>query len=214
MDIKKNSFYYPHNIGSVKYIHTAGIKSANLPEDIIESDDDYRAPLIFYDFKFGLLNEFSLDGGIETNFITVQFKFGPKWSQELGKFTFAVGGYAAHYLGAFNQFDFKTKINGWIVYPNLTIGYEFPRFSVSLESELILAIDQSTKIGDIETVNDVKTISGFSVTAYLEQPLWKDNFLVIGLKAYFTKFYHPIWISFSTFDRLYFIPEAIFSFNL
>ena len=214
LDIRKNSFYFPHNIGSIKYLHTAGIKSANLPEDIVESDDNFRAPLIFYDFKFGLLNEFSFDGGIETNFITVQFKLGPKWSHELGKFTFSLGGNAAYYAGALNQFDFKTQIYGWLVYPNLTIGYEFPRFSVSLESELILAIDQTSKTGDVEVANNVKTLSGFSVTAYIEQPLWKDNFLVIGLKANFTKFYYPIWASFSTFDRLYFIPEVIFSFNL
>lgn len=213
-EIKSNSFYYPHNIGSIKYLHTIGVKSANLPEDIVESDDNFRAPLIFYDFKFGLLNNFSFDGGIETNFITVQFSMGPKWSYEFGKLTLSVGGDAAYYVGALNQFDFKTEINGWLAYPNITIGYAFPRFSVSLESELILALDQTAKTGEIEVSSSMRTLSGFSVAAYIEQPLWKNNFFVIGLKANFTKFYYPIWATFSTFDRLFFIPEAIFSFNL
>lgn len=214
LDVRGNSFYYPHNIGSIKYLHTIGVKSANLPEDIVESDDNFRAPLIVYDFKFGLLNNLSLDGGIETNFITVQFSLGPKWSHEFGKFTLSVGGDAAYFVGALNQFDFKTEVNGWLAYPNLTIGYQFPRFSVSLKSEMILALDQTARTGEIEVSSSIRTLSGFSVAAYLEQPLWKNNFFVIGLKANFTKFYYPIWATFSTFDRLFFIPEAIFGFNL
>ena len=214
LDIRNNSFFYPHNLGTNKFLHTLGVKSANLPEEIVESDDDFRAPLIFYEFKYGVINNFLLGGNLETNFITVQLVLGTKWSHEFGNLGFSLGGDAAYYVGALNQFDFKTEINGWLAYPNLTIGYVFPNFSISLKSELILAIDQTVKIGEIEVTSSFKTISGYSIAAYLEQPLWKDNFFVIGMKANFTKFYYPIWATFSTFDRFFFIPEAIFSFNL
>lgn len=214
LDIRNNSFFYPHNLNTIKFLHTLGVKSANLPEDMIESDDGFRAPLFFYKAKYGFTNNFLLEGSVETNFITVQFALGPKWSHEFGKFSVSLGGDAAYYLGALNQFDFRTEINGWLAYPNLTIGYAFPRFSVSLKSELILAIDQTSKTGEVEVSSIIETFSGYSIAAYLEQPLWKDNFFVLGVKANFTKFYYPIWATFSTFDRLFFIPEAIISFNL
>ena len=48
----------------------------------------------------------------------------------------------------------------------------------------------------------------------LEQPLWKDNFLVLGIRSTFLKYYYPLWAAFSTFDRTYFIPEATITFIL
>jgi hypothetical protein len=213
-DIKSNSFYYPHVLDSWEYIHSLGLTTANLPEDIVESDDEFRAPLYSYKAKFGLPENFLLEGGISTNLITLNISLGPKWTYEFNNFSLSAGADAAFFIGALDQFDFKTKIRGWMAYPNLTLGYCFPNFSVTVKSDLILVFDQTAKTGNIEVTSDFKTISGFSVGAFIEQPLWKNNFFVMGVKANFTRFYYPMWITFSTFDRLFFIPEAIFSFNL
>jgi hypothetical protein len=109
---------------------------------------------------------------------------------------------------------FKSSFKGWNVYPNLTFGYIFPNFSISLKSDLLLVLDQTAKTGNVEVTSSYKTFSGYSFTVILEQPLWKDNFFVIAFKSSYVSFFYPIWITFSTFNRFFYIPEVIFSFNL
>jgi len=195
-------------------MHTLGLSSANLPEDIVESDDAFRAPLIMYKMKYGLPANFLLEGSFTTNIITVYFSVSPKCTYEFGRLTLSIGTEGAYYTGKFDQSDFKSTIEGWHIYPNLTLGFTFPNFSVSVKSEALLILDQSARTGNIETTSSFKTFSGYSFTTYLEQPLWKDNFFVIGFKANYVRFFYPMWITFSTFDRFFFIPEVIFSFNL
>lgn len=214
IDVKNNSYFYPHRLEAGSFFHTLGLRLASLPEDIVESDDAFRAPLISYSAKIGLTENFLAEGGFETNLITLHLILGPKWTHEFGRLNFSIGGDAAYFLGALHQFDFRTKIHGWKVYPNLSLGYLFRNFSVTLKSELVLVLDQTVKTGDVEVTSDFKTLSGYSFTLFLEQPLWKENFVVLGIKANITKFYYPMWITFSTFDRFFFIPELLLSFNL
>jgi hypothetical protein len=195
-------------------MHTLGISSANLPEQIVESDDAFRAPLLFCKIKYGIPWNFDLEGQFKTNIITLYFSLGPKWTHELDRFSFSLGTDAAYYYGTLDQVDFKSSIEGLQIYPNLTLGYLFPKFSVSLKSEILLIMDQSARTGDEVVTSSFKTFSGYSFTTYIEQPLWKENFFVIGFRANYVRFFYPMWITFSTFDRFFFIPEVIFSFNL
>jgi len=214
ISIRSNSFYYPHSLNQNEIMQTIGLSSAKLPEDVVETDDVFRAPLFSYRIKYGLPENFLAEGSIESNFITFHLAAGPKWNREFGKLSLSVGGDVAFWFGALKQFGFNTKMDGWNAYPNLSIGYVFPNFSVSIKSELLLILTQSTRNGDIKTENTFDTFSGYSIGVYIEQPLWKDNFVVIGFKSNFTKFYYPMWAAFSTFDRFFYIPEFVFSFNL
>ncbi len=213
-NIRENSFFYPHSLKSSEIIQTLGLASAKLPEDVVETDDVFRAPLFSYRIKYGLPANIIAEGSLETNIITYHFAAGGKWNYEFGKFTCSAGGDIAFWFGQLKQFGFDTKIDGWHLYPNLSIGYAFPDYSVSLKSEMLFILAQSTSNGDIKTDNTYDTFSGYSIGIYIEQPLWKENYVVIGLKNNFTKFYYPLWAGFSTFDRFFYIPEFVFSFNL
>jgi hypothetical protein len=212
--IRENSFFYPHSLNNNEIIQTAGLASAKLPEDVVETDDVFRAPLFSYRIKYGLPVNTLAEGSFETNFITFHFAAGGKWNHEFGKFSLSAGSDIAFWFGRLKQFGFDTKIDGWNLYPNLSFGYAFERFSVSIKSELLIILAQSTRNGDTKTENIYDTFSGYSFGVYIEQPLWKDNFVVIGIKSNFTKFYYPLWSAFSTFDRFFYIPEFVFSFNL
>lgn len=213
-DIKSNSFYYPHNLEPKKILHTVGLSTASLPEAVVESDDAFRAPLLYYKIKYGLPNNFLMEGTFKTNIVTYHFTVGPKWVYEFGKLNASIGADAAFYYGIYKSSDFDSKIRGWSLYPNLTVGYLFPNFSVSLKTELFLLADQRAFTSHIEVDDSYKTFSGFAFSTYLEQPLFKNNYFVIGFRANYTSFYYPMWIAFSTFDRFFFIPEVMFSFNL
>jgi hypothetical protein len=214
LSIRENTFYYPRTLKLNEITQTIGLSSAKLPEDVVESDDAFRAPLFSYRIKYGLPLNIAAEGSFETNIITYHFALGGKWNYEFGKLSMSAGADAAFWFGGLDQYGFDTKIDGWHVYPNLSLGYKFPNFSVSVKSELILILTQSTRSGDIKTENTYDKFSGYSIGVYIEQPLWKENFIVIGFKSNFTKFYYPLWAGFSTFDRYFFIPEFVFSFNL
>jgi len=208
------SFLYPQRMqsGNIKYF--AGMSLANLPEDVIETDDIIRAPLFQFNMLYGIPKNFLIDGSLNTNFITFHISLGAKWNYVFNKFSFALGYDVAYMFGGLRQFGFDTSIKGWINYPNLTIGYEFSKFTISVKGELILVTSLTQTADDLELATDVNSFSGYAITTVIEQPLWNENYLLIGLKANFVKFYYPQWAAFSTFDRFFFIPELTVGFVL
>ena len=75
-------------------------------------------------------------------------------------------------------------------------------------------LTEHSKNGESEIENNLDFFNGWTIGFYIEQPLWKDHFVVIGIRSTFLKFYYPMWAAFSTFDRKFYIPEATFAFNL
>lgn len=214
LQMNENTFFYPHSYRINQMISSLGLSTAKLPEDVVETDDIFRAPLFSYRMKYGLLENFVAEGGVETNIVTWHFSVGPKWNYMLGRMGFSVGTDIAYWTGKLKHFGFDTRFYGWILYPNISAGYRFNKFTVSLKSELVFNLAERSTNGTSNVANDLDFFNGFTVGVYLEQPLWKNNFVVLGIRSTFLKFYYPIWAAFSTFDRTYYIPEATFTFIL
>jgi len=196
--------------GNLKYF--AGMSHALLPEDVIESDDLFWAPLFKFHALYGIPKNFLIEGSLNTNLVTWHFSLGAKWNYVIDKFSFALGYDVAYLFGGLGQFGFDSSIKGWMNYPNLTFGYEFNKFTVSVKGELVLVTSLTESADDLEVASDLNTVSGYTITVAVEQPLWKDNFLLVGVKINWVEFYYPQWAAFSTFDRSYFIPELTAGF--
>ena len=214
INFKDNTFFFPHSYQSGQIISSLGLSTAKLPEDAVETDDVFRAPLFSYRMKYGLPENFLVEGGVETNIVTFHFSLGPKWNYELGRMGFSVGTDIAYWFGKLQHFGFDTSYKGWILYPNVSAGYRFNKFTISVKSELVFNLAETSKNGDLKVSTNNDFFNGYTVGVYLEQPLWKDHFVVIGIRSTFLKFYYPMWAAFSTFDRIFFIPEGTFSFIL
>ena len=214
LNFNDNTFFYPHSFSPGKIVSSLGLSLAKLPEDVVETDDVFRAPLFSYRMKYGLPKNFLAEGSVESNIVTFNFMLGPKWNYELDKFGFSVGADLSYYFGQLEQFGFDTKFNGWALYPNISAGYQFEKFTISLKSELVFNLAEQSKNGESEIENDLDFFNGWTIGFYLEQPFWGDNYVVLGVRSTFLKFYYPMWAAFSTFDRTFFIPEATFTFIL
>jgi hypothetical protein len=212
LNFNENTFFYPHAYNSGQIVSSLGIALAKLPEDVVETDDVFRAPLFSYRLKYGLPENFLAEGSVETNIVTFNFMLGPKWNYELDRWGFSVGTDLSYYTGKLEQFGFDTKFTGWVLYPNISAGYQFDKFTISLKSELVFNLAEQSKNGDAEIKNDLDFFNGWTIGFYIEQPLWKDNFVALGVRSTFLKFYYPMWAAFSTFDRSFYIPEATFTF--
>jgi hypothetical protein len=208
------SFMYPQRMqeGNLKYF--LGLSFAILPEDVVESNDIFWAPLFKFHALYGIPKNFLIEGSLNTNLITYHFSLGAKWNYVFNKFSFALGYDVAYLFGGLRQFGFDSSIKGWMNYPNIAIGYKFSRFTVSVKGELVLVTSLTETADDLEVASDLNTFSGYAITAVIEQPFWKDNYFLIGVKLNFVKFYYPQWAAFSTFDRLFFIPELTAGFVL
>jgi hypothetical protein len=213
-DMTNYTFYFPHTYKYHQMISSLGVSTAKLPEDVVETDDIIRAPLFSYKVKYGLPENFVAEGGVETNIVTWQFSLGPKWHYQINRMGFSVGTDIAYWYGQLKQFGFDTKYYGWTLYPNLSAGYQFDKFTISLKSEAVLNLAEKSTQGGLEISDNLDFYNGWTIGVYLEQPLWKDNFVVIGIRSTFLKFYYPLWAAFSTFDRTYYIPEATITFIL
>jgi hypothetical protein len=208
-------FIYPQPSAAGKYFSTIGLMAAGLPEDQVEEASSMiRGPLFNYQGLYGLSNNFQLYGGVYTNIITFHFSIGPKWGLEFNKFAFSLGYDIAYWFGKLEQFGFQSKIRGWISYPNLTLGYDFKNFALSVKGELVILTHLIEKQDEIEISTDRNSFAGGTLGLYIEQPLWKDNYLLFGLKMNYTKIYYPTWAAFATFDRYLYIPEIVIGINL
>jgi len=199
---------------SGQFKNIIGLSMANLPEDVIESDDIFYAPLFAYYMRLGLPENFLVEASVNSNLITYHLSLGAKWTYPIDKFSFAPGYDVAFWFGGLRHFGFNSKVRGWIHYPNLTFGYEFNKFTISVKGELILVTFLKEFQDDLVIERDRNFYSGFAITTVIEQPLWSDNFLLIGMKMNYTKFYYPQWAAFSRFNRFFFIPELIVGFIL
>jgi hypothetical protein len=213
-DMNDNTFFFPHTYKYHQMISSLGLSTAKLPEDVVETDDIIRAPLFSYRMKYGLPENFVAEGGVETNIVTWQFSAGPKWNYQIDRMGFSVGADIAYWYGQLKQFGFDTKYYGWTLYPNLSAGYQFDKFTISLKSEAVLNLAEKSTQGGLEISDNLDFYNGWTIGVYLEQPLWKDHFVVLGIRSTFLKFYYPLWAAFSTFDRTYYIPEATITFIL
>jgi len=211
----RDYFIYPVPLAPNDFISTVGLSLAELPEDQVEEvSTAIRAPLFNFQARYGLPENFSLYGAFYTNFATYHFSLGPRWKYRIDRLSFYLGYDVAFWFGALNQFGYDSKVNAWMHYPNFSLGYEFNKFAVTIKAELIYQVDLTVKSEDVEVSTEYNKFVGTAIGAYIEQPLWKDNIVILGIKVNYTKYYYPIWAAFPTFDRYFYIPEIVIGLNL
>lgn len=210
-----NSFLFPDTLHFAEYKDQITMYLAKLPEDIVEEvSADIYAPFFAYQAKFGLPWGFSLNGSVSTNIITRNFQFGLQYSLRFSRFAVSVGYDAAFMYGKLTGFGFDNRVKGWLFYPNISLGAAFDKFTLTLKGELSTIPTLTQTADDIVTTTDRKFLSGGSVGVYIEQPLWKDNFVILGVRANYIRYYFPAWATFPTWDRFHFIPEAVIGLNI
>jgi len=213
--ITTNSFLFPDTLQLAQYKDQLTMYLAKLPEDIVEEiSADVYAPFFSYQAKFGLIYGFTLNGSFSTNIITRNYQLGLQWSLRLNRFALSLGYDAGYMYGKLKGFGFDNKVSGWLFYPNISLGAAFDKFTLTLKGELSTIPKLTQTVDKIVTTTDHKFLSGGSVGLYIEQPLWKDNFVILGVKLNYIRYYFPAWATFPTWDRFHFIPEAVIGLNI
>jgi hypothetical protein len=211
IDVVKGSFVHPSVMKSGEYKHEFSLLLAKLPEEQIESTSAFiYAPLFSYHAKYGLPSGFNIKGSYSTNIITHHFRAGLQWGYRFNKVTLSVNSDVAYWLGRLKNFGFNSGVNAWSGYFNLSLGIAFEKFTLTLQTETNSIISLKQTADDIETNSgsEQSFIAGGSFSVFIEQPVWKDNFMTLGVKFNYSKYYWPAWAVFPSWERYFFIPEV------
>jgi hypothetical protein len=207
-DIRRNSFYLPGETEEWRFRHLMGVAAIKIPEEIIEDETSLRAPLLYYRINLGLPANFLFKSSVETNIITFHFEGGLGWNFLLDKLSFSPEVKASYWTGRLKQYGFDSRMSGVDVTTGLSGGYSFGKYSITLKSELFYQISNTIKAGDVTVSRDPQKFNGYANGIYIEQPLWKDNVIVVGFRYVLVELYYPVWVAFSTFKRRFHVTEA------
>jgi hypothetical protein len=199
-----------------KVWHTSfGFTLTEMPVEITE-EAQLRAPAIDYHVLRRLGKGFYLDGRINSQIVQNHFSIGPRWGMDLSnKFSFSLGDDLAWWFGILNVEGFKTKANGWMNYPGISLGYRLKReLLLTLREEAEISLSYQSKVGDQKLNHYNNQFVGWSTAVYLEQPFFSQTHVTLGLKIRYSKFYWQAWSLFSTFDRYLLYPEINVGFIL
>ena len=209
------SFFYPDKLETFDTKFVFDVMFARVPFDVVEEAQTFRWPLFTVRGLMGLPENFAVEGTFATDFVMFSGTLGPKWRYN---FTEKLHGYvgldAMVFGGRVNQGQFNQSASGWLTYPNIALGYQFGSVTLTLKGELSYLLSLTGRSGNIEISNTTNAFNGFAISGYVEQPLWKDNYVILGARFNHIKFYYPTWILAPTFDKFYLVPEFVLGLRL
>jgi len=204
----KPLIFYPQRLSEGAWWNSVGFTAGAPPVEITEALQ-VRWPAFDYHTLYGLPKGFLLDGRATVQVLQNRLSAGPKWASAVGPVSFSIGWDLAYWFGALTVGQFDSKAHGWESTPNITLGYQLGDVAASLKSEAIYVHSLTTYQADLEVGSTKRTFAGYAFTITLEQPFYKDQYLTLGFRAMYTKFYWMTWSLFPTFDRYLFFPEII-----
>jgi hypothetical protein len=208
-DIVRESLLLPHP-RKVHVVKTAFIiQKFKFPEPWLEGD--YHVPFINVQATMGLKRNFSAELKVGTIFVSNQVQAGFRWHRRVNSNFFFNAGYdIAAVYGALNpliQQGFNTRVHAIIHCPNVSLGYVYKDMAFTLRGEMNVVAHVKIRAGENIISDDRNFYNGFSIGLFLEQRLWKNNVVIMGLRNNYQKFSYIAWPAFSTFNRFYNIPE-------
>jgi hypothetical protein len=205
--------YYPGSLQKYKLHTSIGLTIARLPRPIVEEELD-QAPMLDFHFRYGLPLNFSLFARINTIAITNHLSGGFAWSYSPGRFSFNIGNSIAYWFGWADFSNFDVRTNGFIDYPEISLGYDFRSLLLTLRLEAEYQLSLNSYSGDIQTKANKTRVTGFSFSLLTEQVFVKQNWITLGLKLRYSRYFYQSWISFSTLEQWFWTPEFILAYNL
>jgi hypothetical protein len=205
-------FYFPHEYQNWNTKFIVGASLSKLPTEVVEEEIN-SAPILNFAFRMGLPGQISTIFELNTNYFTNYFSLAFQHSFLNKNMSLAGGVKFAGWFGHPQLSFTNVKATGMILSPYISTGYDFGDFvlsaTIDVESYYIYNSSEGNRLGEW-----FKPLSGFGLKFSLEQPLWKNHWVNLGMKLNFSKFYYQSWLSFTTIDEFLVYPEFSLGFVL
>ncbi len=206
----KPYIFFPGVFQKWEYKISTGISLTRLPNEIIEEEIN-TLPMVNADFKIGLPLNFLLHSRIEANYISNRISLAIEKNIISKKFALAVGLNSSYWFGQLYQDAIKLKAFGGILNPYIAGGFHFNDIYISLKIDNQFGI-MKTSSEDVMLGRFTQPNSAYSFTFSLEQPLWKNNWVAMGVKLNYAKFNYQAWLTYTAIDEYLLYPEYSFTF--
>jgi hypothetical protein len=127
------------------------------------------------------------------------------------KIAIAVGVNTSYWFGQLYQYVIRLKAFGAIANPYIAGGVHFKDIYLSLKLENQFSI-MKTASEDEMLGRSAQPNSAYAVQFIIEQPLWKNNWVALGVKLNYSKFYYQAWLTYTAIDEYLLYPEYSFTF--
>ncbi len=204
---------HPRPLAPGRLAMSAGFTLLTVPRDISEEELNI-APALNLQAVLGLPWQFGITARASIQYVTNDFQAGLRWSHTLGPFSAGVGYELAWWFGFMNIDGFDNRMNGIMHHPYAAVGTSVEDVDVTLKCEAIIVTSLHSYAGENAVAKPKNSLAGGALTFMLEQPLWDDVRVMLGLRLAWTQFFHQTWFVFSTFDRRLLFPELVFGFIL
>ncbi len=207
-------FYEPYPLEKGTYLLQLGGSFTLLPIPIIEVE--FPVPAIDLNYKHGIFKNVSLVGVLSTNYYSNILHTGLQFNTIFSPFSIGVANHVGTFAGFINiegQFD-KNEAYAFFYMPILRLGWRMKNTSVTASFVASYIFISETKISDIDTPGPQGKWNDFLCIVALEQPIFKETLLSIGLSFTISRTPYQVWLLFNTIDQYQYVPEFFFSFQL
>jgi hypothetical protein len=191
------------------YRASIGISMVQPPKDMVETA--IQAPLFNYHGIYTFPWRLSAEGDFTSLIVSNQICLGPRINFSKNKFGLKLGWDVAYVFGQLKQFGFDNTTKAWLHYPNISGSYQLKKMILTLKAETVIVSSVQTKTGENGLSAAKNFYNGYTCAFFIEQRLHKNKVLIIGFKDSYVKYCWPVWLTFSTFNRYYHVPEISFS---
>jgi hypothetical protein len=203
------SIYFPRPLDK-SWEASIGLTLTTTSKEITE-EERRRLPCGDFHFLKKISHPLYLDGRVEFDIVQNHIAIGPRYIFKLSeKISASVGDDIAFWFGYLKTNEINYKAYGLINYPNLTIGFCIREdIALTLKGELQYNLLQQLYVGEIGIDKREKAYNGFALSAFIEQPFFKQKYLTLGFRALHSDFFWATWFLFETFERKIFHPQII-----
>ncbi len=205
--------YFPKAFNTFELKFAMGLSLTKLPTQIVEEEIN-SSPSLFFNSRLGLPLNLSLGMDLATNYISNIGTISLDYRLDLDYIYLSAGVNGSMWFGHVEFESIKLKSYGLLYNPIISVG-------INLDNEILLTTSIETQSGIMSTFSDDSLLatfkqpnSNFIFRISLEQPLWNDNWVCIGVKFNFASFYYQSWLSYSAIKDYLLYPEFYFGFIL
>jgi hypothetical protein len=203
--------FFPKETREYENTFYVGLNMSIIPKMITE-EEIRQIPCMEANYRLGLPFRTSLLAKISANYFTNQISLGLLHSLSISNLSLGIGDYHSFWFGYSKLDGFDNYAEGWLNTPFFIIGYDFEDVKLSLKNEINFVTSETFSAGNIQVGSKKNFVSGVAFTLSLEQPLWKDNIVLLSTKINYNKSNNKYWPAFFTTKNWFFFPE--FSFGL
>lgn len=200
-----NYLIFPKPIQEGDFRFSIGIGVTRLPNQVVEEEINY-SPTLQLDSRYGLTDNLSLIGSLNSNYITNNLNLGSFWSTASHHLYFSFGLQVSGWYSHLNVDAIKLNTYGFTFSPRISVGYNLFNFNTTFQIESHHHIFWNYL--EKEYLGSTKIIDGgFSMNLVTEQTFIDNINTIIAMKFHYTKFYYQSWLAYSVIDEYLFYPE-------